>query len=83
MGYGLDATAFFDEHVEADSIHEVIAANDLAGNLAHEGSQLAADILFGAYALDFLDRMFAAYVLGRWQKGESSLLTEQHSAALQ
>ena len=80
LGYGSAATAFFDEHVEADSIHEVIAAHDLAGTLANESEELAADILFGADALDLLDARFAQHLLEHWQKGESSLLA-QHSPA--
>ena len=82
LGYGSDATAFFDEHVEADSIHEVIAANDLAGTLASESHELADDILFGAHALDLVDKRFAGYVLERWEKGQSSLRAEQPSVAL-
>ncbi|HYO61592.1 MAG TPA: iron-containing redox enzyme family protein, partial [Actinomycetota bacterium] len=34
VGFGPDATAFYDEHVEADAVHENIAAYDLAGSLA-------------------------------------------------
>lgn len=80
LGYGSDATTFFDEHVEADSIHEVIAANDLAGSLATESQSMADDILFGARALDFVDTAFARYLLDRWDKGETSLLDPQRFA---
>ena len=45
------ATEFFDEHVEADAVHEEIAAVDLAGGLARSEPELAADILWGASAL--------------------------------
>lgn len=79
LGYGSEATTFFDEHVEADSIHEVIAANDLAGTLASESQGLADDILFGAKALDLVDTLFARHLLDRWQKGETSLLEQQPS----
>ena len=81
LGYGSSATTFFDEHVEADSIHEMIAAHDLAGTLASESDQLAADILFGADALDLLDARFAQHLLEHWQKGESSLLAQRSPAA--
>ena len=33
LGFGERATAFFDEHVEADAVHEAIASVDLAGGL--------------------------------------------------
>ena len=38
------ALAFFDEHVEADAVHENVAAVDLAGGLARAEPELAADI---------------------------------------
>ncbi|HVL65337.1 MAG TPA: iron-containing redox enzyme family protein [Actinomycetota bacterium] len=69
-----DATDFFDEHVEADAVHEEIAAHDLAGTLAREEPALAADIVFGARALLLLDRLFAEHVLSAWGAGASSLL---------
>jgi Iron-containing redox enzyme len=75
LGYGSEATGFYDEHVEADAVHEAIAANDLAGTLAREEPALAADILFGARALLRLDGLVAQQVIERWQRGESSLRT--------
>ncbi|MDQ4144786.1 MAG: iron-containing redox enzyme family protein [Actinomycetota bacterium] len=77
LGYGVNATRFFDEHVEADAIHEVIAANDLAGTLASESQTMAETVLFGARSLDVLDTRFAQHLLQTWQKGETSLL-ERH-----
>ena len=79
LGYGTQATRFFDEHVEADSIHEMIAAHDLAGTLADESPEVAADILFGADALSLLDREFASQVIGAWADGKSSMY-EKRSA---
>jgi hypothetical protein len=32
LGGDADATAFYDEHVEADAVHEQIAAHDLCGS---------------------------------------------------
>lgn len=34
LGFDRDATRFYDEHVEADAMHEQIVARDLAGGLA-------------------------------------------------
>ncbi|MFN2389964.1 MAG: iron-containing redox enzyme family protein [Actinomycetota bacterium] len=68
------ATEFFDEHVEADAVHEVIAVHDLAGSLALDEPELAHDILFGAQALAALDARFARSLLGPWKLGQSSLL---------
>ena len=74
LGFGSELTRFFDEHVEADAVHENVAANDLAGTLARESAELSADVLFGAEALLELDRRFAAHLLSSWERGESSLL---------
>ena len=73
LGYGEAATAFFDEHVEADAVHENIAAVDLAGGLMRQEPGVAADVLFGARALAALDRLWADHLLGCWERGESSL----------
>jgi hypothetical protein len=73
LGYGKEATDFYDEHVEADAVHEAIAAWDLAGGLAREEPDVAADILFGARALLALEARWAARLLGSWEAGETSL----------
>jgi Iron-containing redox enzyme len=73
LGCGTDATDFYDEHVEADAVHENIAAYDLAGGFARMEPGLAPDVLFGARALLHLERRFAEHVLGAWERGGSSL----------
>jgi hypothetical protein len=73
LGFGVDATDFYDEHVEADAVHENIAAHDLAGGLARQEPELAADIIFGARALLYLEDRVARRLLGAWREGESSL----------
>jgi hypothetical protein len=73
LGYGQDATLFFDEHIEADAVHEQIAGRDLAGTLAAEQPERAADILFGAAACLALDDLAAAMLLPCWESGRSAL----------
>ncbi len=73
LGFGGEATEFFDEHVEADAVHEAVAAHDLAQGLALAEPDLAGDILFGAAALLHLEARFAGHLLGAWAAGESSL----------
>jgi hypothetical protein len=72
---GCEGTAcvFYDEHVEADAVHDMIATYDVAGALAMNEPQLAGDILFGASALDLLERRFAGRLLQAWRRGRSSL----------
>jgi len=73
LGFGKEVTDFYDEHVEADAVHEAIAAWDLAGGLAREEPGLAADILFGARALLALEGRWAAHLIGSWEAGQTSL----------
>ena len=73
LGFGVEATDFYDEHVEADAVHENIAAYDLAGGLARQEPELAADILFGARALLFLENRFGRRLIEAWEDGRTSL----------
>jgi hypothetical protein len=75
-----EATDFFDEHVEADAVHEAIAAHDLAGALAVDDPAVAPDIIFGARAMVLLDIAMARHVMGCWERGESSLLEPSRHA---
>jgi hypothetical protein len=73
LGFDGVATDFYDEHVEADSVHEQIAKHDLAGRLALEEPELAGDIVFGARALAYADERVAEHMLAAWQRGDRSL----------
>jgi hypothetical protein len=81
LGYEREATHFYDEHVEADAVHENIAAWDLAGGLAADEPAVAADILFGARALLGVEARWASHLLDRWERGESSLRSPLVAAA--
>ena len=83
LGLGADATDFFDEHVEADSVHENIAAYDLAEGLARREPGLAGDILFGAECLLHVERLWAAAILDRWEERRSSLRRPLPDSSLQ
>jgi hypothetical protein len=73
LGVGDDAAAYFDEHVEADAVHEQIALRDLAGGLVRQEPQLAADVLFGAAAALALDEAASQHLLDSWTAGRSGL----------
>jgi Iron-containing redox enzyme len=73
LGQGEDVTAFFDEHVEADAVHENIAAVDLAGGLVRQQPELGPDVLWGARCLAELDARWAGRVLTAWEAEASSL----------
>jgi len=73
LGFDAEATRFFDEHVEADSVHEVLAS-DLAAEVAAREPTLAADVVFGASALALLDDRFSTALLRAWRAGSSMLI---------
>jgi hypothetical protein len=74
LGFGREVTEFYDEHVEADAVHESIAAWDLANGVAVTSPELADDVLFGGRALLALESAWATHLLGCWERGASSLL---------
>ncbi|WP_407359960.1 iron-containing redox enzyme family protein [Microbacterium sp. LBN7] len=73
LGFDQDVVEYFDEHIEADAVHEQIAARDLAGGLAEDRPELLADIMFGAAACLTVDGWSGAHMLDAWAAGESSL----------
>jgi hypothetical protein len=73
LGFDESTTRFFDEHIEADAVHEQIAAHDLAGQLALLQPELVPDILFGAAAALAVDGLVAEHLKAAWDRGESSL----------
>ena len=73
LGFGERATRFFDEHVEADALHEVLA-EDLAALVATDEPALAGDVVFGATALSLLEDRSSGAILDAWGSGRSSLL---------
>lgn len=73
LGYGADVTQYFDEHVEADAVHEQIAARDLAGGLAESDPALLSEIFFGANACLVVDDWVGQHMLDAWNDGRSSL----------
>jgi hypothetical protein len=74
LGADEAARRYFDEHVEADAVHEQIAAHDLCGSYAAQRPGASDDILFGASCCLALDDAVASYLLSCWRAGRSSLL---------
>ena len=77
LGLGDRAAAYFDEHVEADAVHEQLAARDLCGGLVGQEPHLLESVLFGAATSLLVDARAAEAVLDAWAAGTSSLLPEQ------
>lgn len=73
LGADGKARRYFDEHVEADAVHEQIAAHDLCGGYAASHPGAAGDILFGASCCLKIDDALASHLLASWLAGTSSL----------
>jgi hypothetical protein len=77
LGFDEDVTEYYDEHVEADAVHEQIAGRDLAGGLAEQHPELLEDIVFGAKACLCVDGLAGRHMLDSWEAGTSSLRTRE------
>jgi hypothetical protein len=64
---------FFTEHIEADAVHEQVMRHDVLGDLLEHEPELAADVVFGIQATEFLEGRFGAPLLETWRAGRSSL----------
>jgi hypothetical protein len=74
-GAGPAAAYFYDEHVEADAVHEQVVRHDVIGGLLEEEPWLAPDIAFGIGVTGLLEDRLAARLLEDWRAGRSSLRT--------
>jgi hypothetical protein len=81
LGFGERTTVFYDEHVEADAVHEQIASVDMCGSLVSEQPDLLPDVLFGAAASLVMDAVAARHLLGAWEAGRSALRRDRTLAA--
>ncbi len=81
LGHAGTTTVFYDEHVEADAVHEQIASVDMCGSLVAEDPSLTGDVLFGAVCSLALDGLAARHLLGAWEAGRSALRGERALAA--
>jgi Iron-containing redox enzyme len=81
LGFDERTTVFYDEHVEADAVHEQIAAVDMCGALVAEDPALAGDVLFGAACSLAVDAVAAAGMLAAWEAGDSALRRQRQPAA--
>jgi hypothetical protein len=81
LGLPKELADYFDEHVEADAVHEHLATRDVCGALVEQEPALAEDVLFGAATCLLTDRLVAEQMLGAWERGRSSLRAEQRVPA--
>ncbi|WP_406308364.1 iron-containing redox enzyme family protein [Streptomyces griseoaurantiacus] len=74
-GAGPAARFFYDEHVEADAVHEQIVRRDVIGGLLEQEPELEEDVTFGIDATEYLEGRFGERLLAAWRAGRSSLRT--------
>ncbi|MFC9280828.1 iron-containing redox enzyme family protein [Streptomyces collinus] len=72
-GVGPAAAFFYDEHVEADAVHEQVVRHEVIGGLLEEEPESAGDIAFGIDATEFLEGRLARRLLTEWRAGRTSL----------
>ncbi|MGP3770592.1 iron-containing redox enzyme family protein [Streptomyces sp. SDT5-1] len=73
VGAGERAVFFYDEHVEADAVHEQIVRHEVVDGLLDQEPGLDADIAFGVDATEHLEDRFGRALRAAWDAGESSL----------
>jgi hypothetical protein len=64
---------YFDEHIEADAVHEQLAFRDICGGLVAQSPDLLTDVFFGAAAYLFSESLAGGAMLAAWAEGRSSL----------
>ncbi|MCQ4205574.1 iron-containing redox enzyme family protein [Streptomyces longispororuber] len=73
MKAGPAAQRFYDEHVEADAVHEQVVRREVVGGLLACEPELDADVAFGVQATGLLEDRLAATLLNAWRDGRSAL----------
>jgi hypothetical protein len=67
LGLPEAAQHYFDEHVEADAVHEQVAAYDICAAMVEAEPDLQDDVLFGAATCLYMDSAVARSMLVRWR----------------
>lgn len=80
-GVGPEGQRFYAVHVEADAEHQVIALDEMVAGALRAEPELERDVIFGAAALDVVERRFTAHLLEAWSEDRSSLRAASDAAA--
>ncbi|WP_148574707.1 iron-containing redox enzyme family protein [Nocardioides caldifontis] len=73
-------SVYFDEHVEADAVHEQLAFRDICGTMAAARPELVEDLFFGAAAYLVSESVAGQTMLDAWAEGRTSLREEPQPA---
>ncbi|HLN79080.1 MAG TPA: iron-containing redox enzyme family protein [Nocardioidaceae bacterium] len=66
--------AYFDEHIEADAVHEQLAFRDICAGLVTSGQAEEEDVVLGVTICLLMDVVVGERMLADWQAGRSTLL---------
>ncbi|GAA2091815.1 iron-containing redox enzyme family protein [Aeromicrobium tamlense] len=66
LGLPEEIAAYYDEHVEADAVHEQTAARFIAGALVEAEPHLAEDVAFGVFTCLDQESRFATAMFDKW-----------------
>jgi hypothetical protein len=66
LGFPEEMAAYYDEHVEADAVHEQLAVRTIAGSLLDDEPEQGTELWFGAFTCLDLETRFAHAMLARW-----------------
>ncbi|MGW6570497.1 iron-containing redox enzyme family protein [Streptomyces sp. NPDC054975] len=72
LGAGPAAERFYDEHVEADAVHEQVVRREVIGGLLASEPRLEADVAFGCAATAVLEDRLGAHLRASWSAGRSA-----------
>lgn len=75
LGAGRAAERFYDEHVEADAVHEQVVRHEVIAPLLAAEPHLAADVAFGVEATGLLEGRLGDLILSAWRDGRTALRT--------
>ncbi|MET7506333.1 iron-containing redox enzyme family protein [Streptomyces albidoflavus] len=78
---GPAAVRFYEEHVEADAVHEQVVRRDVVAGLLDDEPELDADVAFGVAATALVEDRLGALLLDAWTQGRSALLPGHHADA--
>lgn len=68
VGLGDEVARYFDEHVEADAVHEQLAVRGICAAMIKDEPELQRDIALGAVACLVADDLTARPLLAAWQE---------------
>ncbi|MEU8540647.1 iron-containing redox enzyme family protein [Streptomyces sp. NPDC048717] len=78
---GPAAQRFYDEHVEADAVHEQLVRHEVVAGLLADEPELEDDVVFGIRATGLLEDRLTAHLTHAWSTGRSALLPAPNDQA--